>query len=219
MQCPYCQGETPDGSTRCTRCGSAINAPATTAPAASSYQSNFGDQFNAALIIWKMNLADLAVLTLVFLLVSWIPIANIGFIAGYIRSTLKVARGEGRAEVGDLFNAWDCFGNLLVYLVVLVIAGAILGLVPILGTIAAMALGFLAMPGMYAIIDRKRDLVGAIQWSISTIKANPANWLLSYIVSYVITVVGFILLIIGAIVTLPLGSLILNLQYENNKPD
>lgn len=219
MQCPYCQAEIQDGSTRCSRCGSAIAANASSAaPAAAAYQSSFGDQFNAALIIWKMNLGDLAVLSLVLLLLIWIPIANIGFIAGYTRAILKVGRGEGRAEIGDLFNAWDCFGNLLVYAVLFFVASMIVGMVPLIGPLASAALGFVAFPGFYLIIDRKANFGDAIKWSLATIQAKPIDWLLTYIVGMVVSGIGTLLLFIGVILTMPLGVLVCNQQYENSKP-
>jgi ribosomal protein L37AE/L43A len=216
MQCPYCKEEILDGATKCKHCNSVIGA--TTEQPAYAVQDNFGELFTAALGLWKANLGDLAVLTLVFMLVIWIPIANIGFIAGYTRSVLKVARGQGKAEVGDLFNAWDCFGNLLVYVVLLIIAGAILHFVPVLGSIAAIVLGFVAMPGMYAIIDGRRGTIDAFKWSLATIQADMINWLLVYIVSYVITMAGLIVFVIGAILTMPLGMLISLQQYERVKP-
>jgi hypothetical protein len=43
---------------------------------------------------------DLVLLTLVFMLVAWVPVVNIGFIAGYTRSLLKVAKKNGT----DLFH-------------------------------------------------------------------------------------------------------------------
>jgi uncharacterized membrane protein len=217
MQCPKCSAEVPEGSAQCGQCGAAIKATTSVAPAASTYKSSFGDQFNAALIFWKMNLGDLAVLTLVLLLVVWIPIANIGFMAGYTRSILKVARGEGKAQVGDLFNAWDCFGNLVVYAILIFICSALLNVVPLLGALASMALGFAALPGFYLIIDRGLNFGDAIKASIATIQANPVDWLLSYLVGMIVYGVGMLLLFVGIILTMPLGALIMALQYENSK--
>lgn len=215
MQCPSCQAENSADAKRCSHCGSALGV--TGAPAvAASYKSGFGDQFNAALIIWKMSLGDLAVLTLVLMLLIWIPIANIGFLAGYIRAILKVARGEGRAEVGDLFKAWDCFGNLLVYVVLVAIASVVLNLVPLLGALASAALGFVAFPGLYLIVDRNRNFTDAFKWGISAIQANPGDWLLAYLIGLIVSGIGSLLLFIGIILTMPLGSLIFCQQYENS---
>jgi len=216
MQCPYCKEEIQDGATKCKHCYSNIGA----APgqALSTGQGDIGELFSAALNGWKANLGDLAVLTLVFILVVWIPIANIGFIAGYTRSLIKVARGQGKAGVGDLFKAWDCFGNLFVYVLLLLIAGLVLHIVPILGALASMALGFAAMPGLFAVIDGQRDAIDAFKWSLATIQANVVNWLLAYIVGYVIAMAGLILLFIGVILTAPLGMLVFVQQYERVKP-
>ena len=219
MQCPFCKLEIQDGATKCNHCHSAIGAPAgqVVAPVAAS-AGDFGALFNGALNLWKANLGDLAVMTLVFMLVVWIPIANIGFITGYTRSILKVARGQGKPQVGDIFNAWDCFGNLLVYLIVLIVASMILSIVPILGTLASMALGFAAMPGMYAIIDGKCGIVDGAKWGLGSIQANLTDWLLAYVVGYVISMAGLVLLLVGVILSAPLGGLITAMQYDRVKP-
>ena len=220
MQCPGCQAENSADAKHCAQCGASIvAAPVATTSQSTSYQSNFGDQFNASLIIWKMNMSDLAVLTLVLLLVGWIPIVNIGFFAGYARAILKVMRGEGRAQVSDLFNAWDCFGNLLVYAIIIFIASAVVGVVPLLGALASAAIGFAAFPGFYLIVDRKSNFADAIKWSIAAIQAKPADWLLSYLVGMVVSGIGVLLLFVGLILTMPLGAMVMGQQYNNNKPD
>ena len=215
MQCPFCKEEIIEGALKCKHCGSNLVSPPQTAahPA-----EDFGAVFSNALNLWKNNLSDLVVLTLVFLLVCWIPIANIGFIAGYIRSLTKVAKKEGRAQVSDIFSAWDCFGNLFVYLLLYLVASCILNFVPFLGTLASLALGFMIVPGFFAIVGNKFSAIDAVKWDIETIQADLTNWLLAYIIGGVIFFAGFILILIGAILTVPLGQLIMILQYERSKP-
>jgi uncharacterized protein involved in cysteine biosynthesis len=216
MQCPYCKEEVLDGAVKCKHCGSNIGTlPETTA---ASGQGDFGELFTTSLHVWKSNLADLIILTLVFMLLVWIPIANIGFIGGYTRSLIKLARGQGKPQLGDLFNAWDCFGNLLIYCILNLIALAILHFVPIFGSLAAMAFAFMVAPGMYAIIDNKSSALKAYKWSFESIQANFVNWLLAYLVGNVITCAGLIALFVGIIVTAPLGALITIHQYERVKP-
>jgi len=216
MQCPFCKEEILDGAIKCKHCGSMIGTPP--GRSAANGQSDFADLFSAALNAWKSNMVDLIVLSLVFMLVVWIPIANIGFIAGYTRSLLKVARGQGRAQVGDLFGAWDCFANLLVYLTLNLAALVALHFVPFIGPVAAVALGFFVAPGMYAIVDNRKGVIEAYTWSFETIQANFVDWLLAYLVANVITCAGMIALFIGIIVTAPLGALIFIQQYEKVKP-
>lgn len=216
MQCPFCKEDVLDGAIKCKHCGSTIGTlPGQTA---GIDQSDFGELFTTSINIWKANLVDLIILTLVFMLLVWIPIANVGFIAGYARSLMKVARGQGKAEVGDLFNAWDCFGNLLIYFILFLAASIILHFVPIVGSLSTMALGFVVTPGLYAIIDNKCGAIDAFKWSFESIQANFVNWLLAYLVGNVIACAGMIVLFVGIIVTAPLGALININQYEKVKP-
>lgn len=216
MQCPYCKEEVLDGAVKCKHCGSNIG----TVPFQTGFagQQDFGGLFTTALNIWKGNLGDLVILTLVFMLVVWIPIANIGFIAGYTRSLIKVARGQGKAQVGDIFNSWDCFGNLFVYFILSLIAAVILNFIPIIGQLASLALGFAVAPGMYVVVDKNKNAIDAYKWSFETIQADFINWLLVYLVGNVIACAGFIVLFIGIILTAPLGALINIQQYEKVKP-
>jgi hypothetical protein len=216
MQCPYCKEEVLDGAVKCKHCGSNIGSLPVQAVAAG--QADFGELFAASMNVWKANLSDLIILTLVFMLLVWIPIANIGFIAGYTRSLIKVARGQGKAQVGDLFNAWDCFGNLLLYFILNVIAVVILHFVPIVGSLASMAFGFMVAPGLYAIVDNKCAAMDAYKWSFESIQANFVNWLLAYLVGNVIVCAGLLVLFVGVIVTAPFGALINVFQYERVKP-
>lgn len=215
MQCPYCKEEVLPGAIKCKHCGSVIGGPP--APPTALNSNDFGDLFTRAVNIWKEQLVDLILLTLVFVLIAWIPFANIGFIAGYTRSLMKVARGEGKAQIGDLFNAWDCFANLLIYLILFLAAGLVLHFVPIIGPLAAALLGFLACPGLYAIIDKRYGAVDAFKWGIDSIQANFVSWLLAYLVGSIVSCAGAILLGIGIILTAPLGTLIIVHQYENVK--
>ena len=215
MQCPYCKEDIHDEAIKCKHCGSIIG---TLPGQAAAGQADFAEQFLTSMNVWKANLADLVILTLVFMLVVWIPFANIGFIAGYTRSLMKVARGQGKPQLGDLFNAWDCFGNLLLYFILNLIAVAILHFVPILGSLATMAFCFMVTPGLYAIIDNRRGAMDVYKWSFESIQTDFVNWLLAYLVGNVIACAGLIALFIGVIVTAPFGALITIHQYERVKP-
>jgi len=214
MQCPYCKEEIIDGALKCKHCGSdTISLPAD--PVAGA--ADFGGMFNTTFTLWKENLGDLVILTLVFLLLGLIPIVNIGFTAGYTRALLKVSRGQGKAQVSDLFNAWDCFVNLFLFVLATLVAVLVLHIVPLIGTLAAIVLGFIAVPGGLAIIDKGKGVVDAYAWSLQTIRADFVNWFVAYLVGNVIAGAGAIALVIGLILTAPLGELFIIQQYERVK--
>lgn len=198
-------GGAPEGQAPAAGAAEQPSAEAAAAPPA----EDFGTLFSKATSLWTGNIGNLIVITLVFILVAWIPIAGIGFFAGYIRALLKTARGE-KAEIGDIFNAWDCFGPLFVYMIIIVIAAAILNIIPVLGQIAAVVLGFVLMPGMFAVVDKGTGAIDALKWSFKAFKAAIGNWAL-------VILVGSVLGGLFAIVTLPWGYLMMLLQYESQK--
>ncbi|HEY6008002.1 MAG TPA: zinc ribbon domain-containing protein [Geobacteraceae bacterium] len=217
MRCPHCNEELPDVTIACSHCGTPLNAPQPPQATASPRQPDFGALFTAALQTWKANLGDLVLLTLVFMVVVWIPIVNIGFIAGYNRALLKVHRG-GKAQIGDLFSAWDCFGNLLVVSLGYFIAAVILAQVPLVGSLATLVLGFVAAPAALAIIDAGKPAIEACRWSIETLKEDLANWLMALIAGWLIGGAGIVLILVGLLFTIPLGQLIIIRQYEGHRP-
>lgn len=177
---------------------------------------DFGGLVTRATRLWGGNFGNLLVLSLVFVLVGWIPIANVGFLAGYIRAVLKVARGE-KAEVGDIFRAWDCFGDLFVYLLLVIVAQFVLNHVPFLGQVAGFVLSVVVAPGIYGIIDRRMKFMDAFRWSFEAIKGDLVGWLLAVLIGGIFMAVGAVLLGIGIIFTLGWGSLVMALQYDKGE--
>ena len=179
--------------------------------------NDFGDLITRSARLWKENLGDLVILSLLFLLVVWIPFANVGFIAGYTRAILAVARG-GKARVNDIFGSWDCFGDLLLYLIIVLAAQFVLNHLPLIGQVAGFIISIVVTPGMYAIIDRRMKFMDAFRWSFQVTQRDFVNWLLAVLVGGIFSGCGALLLGIGIIITLAWGSLLVALQYDKGEP-
>lgn len=217
MQCPFCKAMAPDDSTSCPQCGTAL--PTSPQPGSAPQADAFGGILTSSATLWKDNLGDLVLVTLVFCLVGWIPIANVGFITGYYRAIIRLVRGQGKPAVGDLFNAWDCFGSLLGYLVLAFVAALVVSIIPLIGSLAGLALMIVVTPGLYAIIDRGLGTIEAYKWGYATLQKDPITWILAALVGGIIGSLGAIALLIGMIITIPLGTIITAIQYERRKAD
>lgn len=187
-----------------------------TSDAQSGTPPGFDAIFKSATGLWKRNLMDLAVLSLALCFLIWIPILQVAFLAGYLRALLKVIRGR-KVEVGELFSAWDCFGGLLVYLVLLAVVVFLLGLVPVLGGLAGLAVAVVATPGMFAVIDRGAPPMEAARWSWNVFRADMLTWALVVVLGGLLSGLGVLALGIGIIVTLAWGGLMSALLYEQQK--
>jgi Fe2+ transport system protein B len=134
---------------------------------------------------------------------------------GYFRALLKTMRGE-KAEIGDLFNAWDAFGQVFLYFIILLVVGLI-NLIPILGTIVYIVFFFFAYPGLLKVIDGGTGAIDAMKWGFKAFKAAIGNWILVVIVGGIFAGIGGIAIGIGVIVTLPWGYFMILKQYECQK--
>ncbi len=215
MQCPSCGKELAEGSISCPYC---FKQFAAASRGGALTDDDFSMQFNRATTLWKENLGDLALFTLVFVLVGWIPIANAGFGAGYVRGLITLSRG-GKPKVGDIFSAWDCFVNTLVYGLLFFAVMLVASFIPFIGPVIHFAVVIFGVPGFYPVIDRNMNAIDAIKWSIATVQRHFLPWLLAVLVGGVISSVGALALLVGIIFTYPWGTLLVIQQYELRKDE
>jgi hypothetical protein len=217
MKCQACGKEVTEGSTSCPFCFQQMSAPAPI----SGVQTNedFGALFNRAATLWKDNLGDLVLFSLVFILVGWIPIVNAAFFAGYTRGLLSLTRG-GKLKNSDIFSAWDFFGNTLGYGIIFIATMIVAGFVPFFGHLVQLIVIIFGTPGFYPVIDRNMNAIDAIRWSIATVQRHFAPWVLAVLVSGILGSLGMLVFFVGIIVTLPFGTLLVIQQYEiyKNEP-
>ena len=214
MKCQFCGREVADGSSFCPFCFKQQAVKRPTGP--STAGQDFGIQVSSATTLWKDNLGNLVLFTLVFALVGWIPIINAAFIAGYVRGLLSLSRG-GTLKTGDIFSAWECFGNALAYCLILLAAVIVASIIPFFGPAAQFAVTIFGTPGLYHVIDRNMNAIDAVKWSIGSVQRHFIPWLLTVLVGGILGSIGLIAFVVGVIVTLPWGTLIVIQQYERVK--
>jgi hypothetical protein len=213
MRCESCGKEIAEGSTSCPFCFSKI--PAARAGGQGTVDEDLAVDFRRAFTLWKDNIGDLLLFTLVFTLVGWIPILNAAFFAGYTRGLISLNRGE-KPKTGDIFSAWDCFANALGYCLILLAAVIVATFIPFVGPIAQLAVTLFGVPGFFALVDKNLNTIDSLKWSIATVQRHFLPWLIIIVAGGVIGSLGMIVLI-GIIVTLPLGGLLIVQQYERVK--
>ena len=141
---------------------------------------------------------------LVSLIVQICSIAiNIIMFLGIIRIGLKVYAGE-KFNVFEMFNSWGLFfkyflGSILYFLSVLV--GLCLLIVP--GIILAVRMSFWA----YLIVDKQLGPLEALKESMRLTKGSAVNLCLFGFVSLGLLLLGFLALIVGLIVAIPVAQI------------
>lgn len=185
----------------------------------------FGDWIQKGFDLYKANLG---ILILVNLLAAVISLFTLGILAGpmaagVILVTLALAdKKEPKPEVGDVFKGFSFFLPAFLFFLLLMVAvmvgSIILNLIPCLGQILSLFYTYgvmaLVMFALFNIVDRKMDVIPAIQASVNLVKSNFWPFLGFAVVAMILGSVGAIACGIGAIVTQPLSFCILAVAYR-----
>ncbi|WP_406656602.1 hypothetical protein V7O62_12175 [Methanolobus sp. ZRKC2] len=155
----------------------------------------------------KDNIVTYAVATIIAF-IGMIFIVTIAPLAyGLTYMGVKGARNEP-IEINDVFEGFRD-GNfirswiyMLIYIIVLAIAGAIHS---ILSTIV----GILFIFGLPLLVIKGYSGIDAIQETFETVKENPVESLVLYVIILVLNVIGVIALLIGLLITAPLSQILL----------
>lgn len=162
---------------------------------------------------WAVVTADMGnyiLLSLLFFLLSNVPFIQGALIAGFHIYTMKKVMGR-RAEIGDFFKGFNFFVHTLV-------AGILIGIFTFLGFIALIIPG-LVIAAMYNftylfIIDKRMDFWPAMQASHAVVKNDYAGFTWFVILAFLVNVLGFLCLIVGLLVTIPLTFAAVTVAYK-----
>ena len=168
--------------------------------------------------LYKGNFGLLCVATLVAMLLGGF---TCGVLAGPLWAglTLVILRVSRKSEpapaVGDVFKGFDYFLQALLYVVVLMVAGFVLGFIPMVGQIAPVFLLPLVMFSMCLIVDQKMEFWPAILASFEKAKGDYVSLLVLSLVAGLISAAGGLLCGVGAILTAPFSTIVAVVAYRH----
>ncbi len=126
-----------------------------------------------------------------------------------IRATLMIVRGE-KLEASRVMS-FDNVGNYLltaVLVAVMTFVGLILCVIP------GLAVMFFTMFWGYFVVDKNMSPVEAITASFNLVKNNAGAVIIFLLLSWVVTVVGFIACLVGLIVAIPVVTIATGYMYK-----
>jgi uncharacterized membrane protein len=154
---------------------------------------DIGGWVSEAFELYKANFGLLCVATLVAALLG---VFSCGVLmgplwAGLALIILRVARkAEPVPQIGDVFKGFDFFLQALLLFLVVGIAYALVGSVPMVGPIAGILLTPLVMFSMCLLVDRKMEFWPAIQASYEKAKEEYLSLLVLCLLASLISAAG-----------------------------
>lgn len=190
---------------------------------------DIGDVLRKGFDLYKENVTTLLVATL---LAYVIAVVTVGILAGPMAAGLVLVtlglidKRQPKPDIGEIFQGFTYFVPTLVFVILMIVAmlvgNFILALVPLLGlilpTLYVLALSTFTMFAVFNIVDRKLDVVPAIQASVDTVKANFWIFFGLNIVASVISSIGVVACGVGVIVTAPMYMCMIAVVYRQLQP-
>ena len=179
---------------------------------------DLGGWISEAFEAYKSNFGLLCVSMLVAVLLAVFTCGVLAgpMMAGMTLIVLRVLRKEQPVpQIGDVFKGFDFFVQALLYIVVVVAAGFLLGFIPMIGQVAGFLISPLVMFAMCLIVDRKMDFWPAILASFEKAKAEYVMLLVLWLLGSLISAAGGLLCGVGAILTAPFSVVLTVVAYRH----
>ena len=217
MYCHTCGTQVSNDVQFCPNCGQPQGAPASgSAPIPAPWTPPAGVKASAGRWIgegWALVKADLGnyiVISLLFAILSGVPLIQGPLIAGFHIFTMKKLTGR-RAEFGDLFNGFNYFVPALVaslLIAVFTFAGTLLCIIP--GLVVAAMYKFTYL----FIVDKRMDFWPAMQASHAVVKNDYFGFTMFLILAFLVNVLGLLCCIVGLLITIPLTFAAITVAYK-----
>ena len=162
---------------------------------------------------WSLVQADLGnyvLITLLFFLLSGVPLIQGALIVGFHIYTMKKLSGRN-ASIGDLLKGFDFFLHSLV-------ASLLIGFFTFLGVLAFIIPG-LVIAAMYKftylfIVDKRMEFWPAMQASHNVVRNDYFGFTMFLILAFLVNVLGFLCFIVGLFVTVPVTFAAITVAYK-----
>ncbi len=188
-------------------------------------QVRFGEWIEEAFNLYRSNFKTLVLASILVLVISTI---TAGILAGPmlagLASLILALRDKKvpKPEAGSVFKGFDFFVPSFLYIVVwgggVFIASAIVGVIPLIGNLAALFAAYAAqaflMFGLFLIVDKKMEFWPASQESINMVKMNFWPFFGLSVAAGFIGSIGAIAFGIGIVFTVPIQGCILTVAYR-----
>jgi len=201
--CPNC-GAAQGGSSLS---GAPSPAPWTSPP---GVQASGGRWIGEGWALVKADLGNYVLISLVFVLLSGVPLIQGPLIAGFHVYTMKKLMGRN-PEFGDLFKGFNFFVPTLV-------ASLLIGLFTFAGTLLCIIPG-LVVAAMYKftylfIVDKRMDFWPAMQASHAIVKNDYFGFTMFLILAFLVNLLGLLCCVVGLLVTIPLTFAAITVAYK-----
>jgi len=186
----------------------AVPSPAWTPPTV--VQVSAGHWIGAGWDLVKADMGAYVLATLIFFLLSGVPLIQGALIAGFHIYTIKKMTGR-RADFGDLFKGFNYFIPTLVAMLligVFTMIGTVFCIIP--GLVVAAALKFTYL----FIVDKRMDFWPAMQASHAVVKQDYFGFTMFLILAFLVNVLGLLCCVVGLLVTFPLTIAAITVAYK-----
>lgn|SRR5208283_3861555 len=218
MFCDRCGSQINADQPFCSNCGKsfagppaasgAVPPPAWTPP--TSVQVSAGRWIGEGWALVKADMGAYVLATLIFFLLSGVPLIQGALIAGFHIYTIKKMAGR-RADFGDLFKGFNFFIPTLVAMLligVFTMIGTVFCIIP--GLVVAAALKFTYL----FIVDKRMDFWPAMQASHAVVKLDYFGFTMFLILAFLVNMLGLLCCVVGLLVTFPLTIAAITVAYK-----
>jgi uncharacterized membrane protein len=202
----------------CPNCGQPLPEPAQVAampvpvwPPATGIEAMPGRWFGEGWRLVQADLGNYLLISLLFFLLNGVPFIQGALIAGFHIYTIKKLAGRN-PDIADIFKGFKFFGATL-------IASFLITLFTFLGTLALIIPG-LVIAAMYKftylfIVDKRMDFWPAMKASHNVVRNDYFGFTMFLIAAFLINVLGFLCLVVGLMVTVPLTFAAITAAYRD----